>query len=159
MGLAVAVMACVAVAGWRVAQWSAHSRGMVQADSYPSSTMPLSPGSYALRLPPGEWRSRELTPGTARVRELPLRLVLAPGAAGDDSSRYEALYLAPQTDSAATEHRIVVLAESPVGNRWQTRAAALTRHGQWCLVLALLSPDPPDDSLTLLLTAAARTAE
>ncbi len=158
IGLGLAVVACVAVAGWRVAQWTVPGRGVLHVDVYPQSTIPLPAGSYALRLPPGDWRPRTLAPGVAPVLELPVRLVFAPAGVSGDTTRYEALYLAPG-GARSPRHRTVVLAESPAGNAWKQRAAALTRTGQWCLVVALTSPAPPDDSLTALLVTAARLAE
>ncbi len=157
--MGVAIAACVAIAGWRVAQWAPRDRGLTRADSYPASVVAPPPGSYTLRLPPGDWRPRTLAPGTAAVRELPVRLVFPPDAPGTDSSRYEGLYLAPAGEPAGATHRVVLLAEAPEAGEWGARAAALVRPGQWCLVVALRSPEPPDDSLTLVLTAAARAAE
>ena len=157
IGLGVVIAVCVGIAAWRVSQWTVPGRGVRQIDVYPHSTLPLPAGTYAHRVAPGDWQPRTLVPGGPPVRELPLRIVVPPDAAGGDTSRDEALYGSPL--GAVQAHRIVLLADSPVGDEWKARAAALTRPGQWCLVVAFTSPEPPNDSLTMLLTAAARLAE
>lgn len=157
IALAIAVTACVAVAGWRVAQWQARARGMIAPDVYPQSVARIPAGSYVLRRPPGTWRQWVLAPGTAPAQGLDIRMVFAPETPGQDTSRYDATLVRPRSD--AGDRRVVVLAETPAGEAWKARAAALAGNGRWCLVVAPPRGEALDDSLILLFTAAVQGIE
>ena len=143
-----------------------HTSGIRRPDSYPAYHLRVPPGTQVTRVAPGRWERRTFDLSAPAVWALPIRMIFPPGPGQPDSSRYEALYLAPTardggsaSPAAGAAHRVILLDEDPANAARKRRAAAITRPGQWCLVAALTDSTLPTDSLTLLLTEAARLAE